>query len=164
MIIEEYKAVFIHIPKTAGTSVKRYFKLNSKLGKHGCIWQYNNYKKFTIVRNPYDRIVSWYFFIKKLNNLTNTTFREYAKTNVLKSAEILKPQHEWIDDTVKTLSFENLEKELSDFFNKKIKLKTINKSKHKHYLDYYNQETLDIVYERYKEDFEKFNYKRIKII
>ena len=77
------------------------------------------------------------------------------------SSDFLNPQHTWIDDTVKLIRFENINKELSSFFGKEIELPIKNQSYHNHYLEYYNQNSLDIVYERYKDDFEKFNYKKL---
>ena len=71
------------------------------------------------------------------------------------------PQHVWIDETVNVLKYENLKEDLNNFFNKEIDLPIINKSKRKDYLSYYNKESLHIVYEKHKEDFEKFNYKKL---
>ena len=70
-------------------------------------------------------------------------------------------QHEWVDDTVTILKYENLNEEINEFFGEEIDLPVINKSTRMNYLNYYNKHSLDIVYERYKEDFERFNYKRI---
>ena len=50
---------------------------------------------------------------------------------------------------------------LVEYFGEKINLSTPNKSNHNNYLEYYNQESLDIVYDRFKIDFEKFDYKKI---
>ena len=36
---------------------------------------------------------------------------------------------------------------------KKINLPTVNKTEHEHYLEYYNEESLNIVYNRFKKDF-----------
>ena len=58
MIIEEYKTIFIHIPKNAGTSIETYFANESfriQPSKHADILEikkkfknsYNNYRKFT---------------------------------------------------------------------------------------------------------------------
>ena len=73
MIIDEENLIFVHIPKNAGTSICRYF--NYLATYHETIYdfketfpdKYNSYKKFAIVRNPYDRMVSWYFHLKKEN-------------------------------------------------------------------------------------------------
>lgn len=61
--------LFIHIPKTAGTSVKTwlqnyYGKSNVKIYQHAPVtykklYTVENYK-FTVIRNPYSRAVSWY--------------------------------------------------------------------------------------------------------
>ena len=50
---------------------------------------------------------------------------------------------------------------MNGLFDEDIDLPVTNKSNHKHYSTYYNKDSLDIIYDRYKEDFEKFNYKRI---
>ena len=169
MIIDKYKTIFIHIPKNAGTSVKDFFNRDRdkffissiKIQKHDTIHQikhkapelYNSFKKFAIVRNPYDRTLSWYIYLKNKQN----RFKKWIKNPTHK----LEPQYTWIDDTVKIIKFENLNKEINEFFNKKIDLPIMNKSNHENYLKYYDQKSLDIVYNRYKKDFEKFNYKKL---
>ena len=170
MIIEKYKTIFIHIPKNAGTAIKDFFNKDwdnglrvprVKIHKHDTIYQiklktpelYNSFKKFAVVRNPYDRTLSWYIYIKG----KNTKFKKWLKNPTHK----LEPQRTWVDDTVEILKFENLNEELNNFFGEKIDLPLVNRSDHDNYLKYYNQESLDVVYNRYKEDFEKFNYKKI---
>jgi len=66
-VSEKYKILFIHIPKNAGTSLIN--ELN--LYPHGHYdWRTHpsindkSYYKFTIVRNPWDRVVSCYEFAK----------------------------------------------------------------------------------------------------
>src|SRR5215207_236526 len=70
------KVIFIHIQKTGGDTVSRLLSesvpdilhLNAKHGfavdavKHLDDW--NNYFKFAFVRNPWDRLVSWYSMIR----------------------------------------------------------------------------------------------------
>ena len=179
MIIDDHKTIFIHIPKSAGTSIEEYFGNKSvriQPNKHADIYEvkwkfrnsYNNYRKFAIIRNPYDKMVSWYFYLRGILGEHHEVleFNEWVK-NPLKfwhaddPASYLKPQHEWIDDTVEIIKFENLNKELNNFFDKKIKLPIINKSKHNHYSKYYNRTSLDIIYDRYEKDFKKYNYKRL---
>ena len=181
MIIDEYECIFIHIPKNAGTSIEEYFGNGSvriQPSKHADIYEikrkfknsYNNYRKFTIIRNPYDKMVSWYFYLKRNlgENHNIIEFNEWIKNpskfwHANDPISFLKPQCEWIDDTVVFLKFENLNKELKQFFNNEINLPIINKSNHDHYLEYYNKESLNIIYNRYKEDFKKYNYERLEL-
>jgi len=179
MIIDEHKTIFIHIPKNAGTSIENYFSngaVRIQPNKHADIYEikrkfknsYNNYRKFTIIRNPYDKMVSWYFYLKR--NLGESydviDFNEWIKDpskfwHADDPISYLKPQHEWIDDTVEIVEFENINDGLNLVFGKEINLPVTNKSNRGHYLDYYNNQSLETIYERYKKDFEKFNYKKL---
>ena len=66
MIIEEHKSIFIHIPKNAGNSIVKCFSwpaISYFHPQHDTIYDikkkfpklYEKWKKFAIVRNPYDR-------------------------------------------------------------------------------------------------------------
>lgn len=88
IINHNYKFIFVHIHKTAGTSIKEaLLKLDgsSMLAYHHThlSWidysRYNDYYKFCFVRNPWDRLVSWYFGILKLK--TKNNFQSYIKAN-----------------------------------------------------------------------------------
>ena len=68
MIINHNKKyVFVHIHKTAGTSISINMLKSGGIkykNKHSFITEleneYKNYFKFSFVRNPWDRLVSWY--------------------------------------------------------------------------------------------------------
>ena len=180
MIITEYKTIFIHIPKNAGTAVEKYFGIHNldtlypndeRALKHDTIYEikskfpnkYKSYKKFAIVRNPYERMVSWYFhlkeeaereveffnttlekafpfgFIKWLEDPFKTQFTKWKLPNnkFVQVDKLLKDtQCAWVDKTVTILKYENLKKELNEFFGEKIDLPITNNTTHKHYLNY----------------------------
>lgn len=63
--------IFIHIPKTAGTSIlKHYYNINHNGHFRQChyrTWDKNKfekYKKICVVRNPWDRFISAYMYIE----------------------------------------------------------------------------------------------------
>jgi hypothetical protein len=209
MIIDKEKLIFIHIPKNAGESIKKLligekdFNGLKRPWKHKTITNikennpkaYNDYKKFAIVRNPYNRMVSMYAYLKKykLSNDLLNTYQYNSKTNSYEIVDTVKApidgfrqwwkdknadpqkvhgdleiakrlfnsQSDWIDDTVRIIKYENLNEELSVFFNKDIELPVVNSTSTFEYSKYYDQDTANIIYDRYKKDFEKFNYKKI---
>ena len=226
MIIKKEKTIFIHVPKTGGTSVCTHFGFDNyeyknnkgqQSKKHDSITllkakfpkEYDEYMKFSVVRNPYDRMVSVYFFITQslpkiykqfFENIDTTTvnfdftFKEFLndpdgvslkysqemekampilaskgfvnnsphprKLNEKFKYFMLKPQHVWVDESVKILKFENLQEEISELIPG-IKLEHLNKSEHDHYLSYYDKQSLDLVYNRYEQDFKQFNYEKL---
>src|SRR5690625_2614056 len=70
---DQYHSIFVHIPKTAGVSVAHsLFEIKTayhvRVSKYQIIFsqdEYNQYFKFAFVRNPWDRLVSAYRFLKK---------------------------------------------------------------------------------------------------
>jgi len=81
MILEKERTVFIHIPKTGGTSISNALGYSNDLRSKHCSvvgyiermnrLAYHRFFKFTVVRNPYDRIVS-YFEWKRFNIIEGT--------------------------------------------------------------------------------------------
>ena len=201
MIVDEHKVIFIHIPKNAGSTVKNLLVGDDLFNKLKRPWRHrrhkdvNNkdYRKFAIVRNPYERMVSMYAYLNGFltgNDLLNTYqwdnksesykiaetmklnvdgFKEFVKDPTGEGwgdawrLRLLNKQCYWVDKTVTILKYENLEDELSEFFGEKIDLQIINKTIHDDFSVYYDEESLDIVYNRYKEDFKRFNYDNRKI-
>ena len=198
MISHRHNFIFIHINKTAGTSVVNSLKpfVESYIArrKRKCVDQHKSindmlneetkhYFKFAFVRNSWDRFLSLYKYRIKTNqtNLKNNpiSFKEWAKrihekdpiyynvTNKLQ-LRVLSTQLGWIknkDGEIVTDfigRFENLQKDF-DIICDKIgiphqQLPHKNKSKHKHYTEYYDDETREIVAKKYAKDIEYFNY------
>jgi chondroitin 4-sulfotransferase 11 len=95
LISHKYKFIFIHIQKTAGTSISSVLdpfcedsypslkhwsaaRIMEKFGSE--IWE--NYFKFTFIRNPYERLLSWYNMIDKTRcNPNPNPFHEHIHKN-----------------------------------------------------------------------------------
>ena len=71
MILEDKKIIFVHAPRTSGTSIEKSVlnggmvpdhqkHLRASFFKSALGDEWNKYFKFTIVRNPWDRVVSLY--------------------------------------------------------------------------------------------------------
>lgn len=83
LISRSKKFLFIHIQKTAGRSFEAVLKdnvpdLESCMGTHDhALWareelgdEWSDYYKVAFVRNPWDRLVSWYTMIKEKGTMT----------------------------------------------------------------------------------------------
>lgn len=199
MISHKHKFIFIHINKTAGTSVvnslKPFVESYIPRRKRKCVDKHKSindmlneetkhYFKFAFVRNSWDRWVSQYHHRIRTNqtNLKNNpiSFKEWAKRihekdpvyyNVPNELQlrVMSTQLGWIknkDGEIVTDfigRFENLQKDF-DIICDKIgiphqQLPHDNSTKHKHYTEYYDDETKQIVEEKFAEDIEYFNFK-----
>jgi len=173
------KMTFIHIPKTAGSAVtvwyiKNILKKNPMyyefpiVDDHIFISEIENPAPITIsiVRNPWDRVVSMYSFLQQINNMKFKKFSEFVLNDmkVLTFSKYLlsTPQIRWIEPGVThLLRFENLEQDfriIQDIFQCYEPLPVWNKTNHYHYRMYYNDETRQAVAEMFKEDIEAFGY------
>ena len=188
MIDHKHKFIFVHIPKTGGTSIESLFIRNAHIkdvtGKHNMVSDIGSeflkkYFTFTFVRNPWDRMVSYYKFRIKRWNMFNhgESFKEWIR--FLCSDEVqkikayhfnlaIKNQHEFLVSESNEISvdfigrFENLQEDFNIICDKigiaRRELPHKNKTKHKHYTEYYDDETREIVAEKYAKDIEYLNY------
>ena len=83
---DQLKAIFIHIPKTGGNSIQKalfenpsvhvrwsdYYNKNSE--------KFYRFFKFAVVRNPWDRLVSAFFYLK--NGGMNNEDKQWADENI----------------------------------------------------------------------------------
>ena len=128
------------------------------------VW--NNYFKFSFVRNPFDKIVSQYHYNRGKFGFKDYSFKEYVRS-WSKGAKISTyPQYilHYINEPLDFIGrFENLQEDFNIICDKigipRQQLPHKNKTKHKHYTEYYDEETKQIVAEKYAKDIERFGYK-----
>jgi len=162
-----------------------YFRTSQNLSKdlemNDEKWQ--TYKKICFVRNPYERIVSgWNFLQEKYDKFTSINYIDYK---ILPFKEFLKLDPKLVSNneyihTFMTQSFnadnidyigklENIENDLENilldigFEKNEInhEKQIVNSSYHLDYINYYDDENIQLVNKLFKEDFEKFNYKMV---
>ena len=134
------------------------------------VW--NTYFKFAIVRNPYDRFVSYCAFKYRENPDFAKNPQPYlyqALLNKKNHKQILFiPQTEFLydDSNISLINYagryENLQASYDSVCESvnlpKSLLETVNSSEHKPYKEYYNDELKEMVYNFYEKDFLHFGY------
>lgn len=192
MISHKHKCIFLHIPKSGGLSLnnalskKIHVEKEFKTG-HRRYEDYINhfgkniltYYSFTFVRNPWDRLVSSFHYLKNggIGNrydinagkiLKNYKFGSFVKDFTNKKFPFIHfiEQMFFIDqpNQINFIGrFENLQQDFDTICGKigipQQQLPHTNKSKHKHYTEYYDEDTRKIVAEKYERDIELFGYK-----
>jgi len=173
MILHEHKTIFVHINKTGGSSIEqamigehaipeKHYNVRDYLRRYPA--EFKNYFKFTFIRNPWDKVVSQYFFQKKVKNL-KVSFEQFVYKP---TGRVFQNQLDWItlngEMAVDFVGrFENLQTDFDIVCNKighdRLWLPHIHKSNRRHYSQYYNKETRDYIGRLYSQDVEYFGYK-----
>jgi hypothetical protein len=137
---------------------------------------FDEYNKICIVRNPWDWHVSWYHYLKQTppyssgyineyNLCNNKSFNDYIKwlCDVKKTSKG-KPELNMLDWVVNEngdiipndiIKYETLNEDLIKYG---LNIPHINKSIHKGFKTYYNDETIELVRDKHKLDIEHFKY------
>lgn len=147
----EYNAIFIHIPKTAGSSIQEALGHGGHETIHHYMEQegFNRAFKFAFVRNPWDRFISM-------------CFHQGIPPEIH-----CRPQHEFIcDEKGKILvdyvgRFENLRTDwqiICWILGIEKSLSHIRKGNHDDYRSYYTPESWDSIAKLYQRDIEIFGY------
>ena len=123
---------------------------------------YNDYYKFGVIRNPWERLISLYF----TKNADRAGWNRGGFISLIKNKPLQwRPMSDFLSNAGlnKIIKFENINDEFAEVcsgFNiASVKLPHLNKTNRGHYTEYYDQELLDIVYKYYRDDINNFNYK-----
>jgi hypothetical protein len=188
---------FVHIPKSAGSSI--YFWLKQHKGNSQAVEWHNSHPQastlqvcndnnftFAAVRNPWDRAVSTFEYIKFKTPIAPKLFDHFYKTyqavtgtedltfdlfvHYLQEFKINDSfwwnfstnQCEWIQPSVDlVLKTENLEKEfveIQDRLDVYEPLQILNRIEHPCYREYFNEETKKLIARKFEADIDRWQY------
>lgn len=192
-IFKKNKLCFLHIPKTAGTTIIKALEMD----KDDCIFSFgkyknynttaqhlrlselrkevhdfNDYKCFTVVRNPFDRYVSAFFhqqnaYEKCLDLFTKELFEKISSDFRIKWFDAHFENYSYfldIEHPIKIFKYEKLKEcfnWIENITKKKINFKheRKNKKNNKKYFEYlFKKETIDLIKKFYIDDFYMYNY------
>jgi hypothetical protein len=190
LVSKKKKILFFHIAKTGGSSIDFMIKKN-KLNDNildnvsldfkkrkeyfkTVVDEWDEYYKFTFIRNKYDLLVSLYHYDKR-GALKNCSFEEFLKNHVLGRSENYPNYDYWIDQHFLTTVDDNpIFDFVGTFDNYKDDVKTVCKNinipyedirknvgsynKNKSYNDYYSDDLKVIVQKKFARELEYFNW------
>lgn len=189
ILSHNYKLIFIHVHRTAGSALTNalwhYLKGSAiPLGQHsnartpqgGHLDKYANYFKFGFTRNPWDRMLSWYALIHKDDPKSLEEDRVRFEAFLINDTALISADQTfhyntldyftsakdaWQVDTI--YRYEQLESELNAlcerFGWKPIELPQLNVTSPKNYRDYYTEKSRELVAQKCEKDILYFGYR-----
>lgn len=189
VINDHYKFVFIHVPKTGGTSVQA--ALRSLSGNNGSdlartkhetppellarvsaerSTELHKYRFFCIVRNPWDRFVSLFRYLHKLGKFpVPESFVEFAGMvddgeEWVSKLHSIRPQLDFVGAPRQTVArYETLREDFATIASSlgfSADLPHLNSSGGPaYYRGYYDERCAQIVERKYKSDIDTFGYR-----
>lgn len=169
----ERKIMFVHIPKTGGTSIESiiggggHSSINDVF--HNRKSEVNQWMFVAMVRNPYERLVSAWAHCRQFKDQPfspNETFDQYIENLPERLWQVhLRPQYSFLmfQGTVRGSfvgDYENFQEDaqriLNYFGHPTVEISHKRKLEYGDWRDYYKQKHVDIVRRCYKKDFEEF--------
>ena len=193
--MDKHRCIFIHIPKCAGISITKSL-FGNRGGGHKTVIEYQlifpsqvfeSYFKFTFVRNPWDRLVSSFLFLKQ-HGLTEVdhawarenldAFNDFGSFVVhwltdlsIYSFPHFIPQIQFLKDPITQKlcvdfvgRYETLDQDYSRICEKigvsaPLGRQNRTSDRREDYRDYYNEHTRRVVAGIYQEDIDMFGYR-----
>ena len=173
LIVHKHRFVLLHIEKTAGCAMREWLSesVDEYLEQHLTIAQVQDlgywcpgYEWIGFVRNPYDRLVSWYemerrdgrqqTFIEFLDRMRGTIKPQYRYFNAQMPVRVSIGRYESL-----SMDFDRLvgQKINGGLFNGPF-LPVVNRSERGDYRDYYDDQCMDIARHIVEEDCKSFGY------
>jgi hypothetical protein len=183
IVSPDSKHMFIDIPRTGSTSIRHMLRSRygwiKHAGKHANKRVNNNIIKFCFVRNPWDRAVSWYKYRKtryvafdcSKGSSTGRSFKQWLMDPIYgayskRGYGMGVDQCSWIDNrSINYIGrFEKYNDDLRNIMKllglqPPKKILHLNSSTHRHYLDYYDDESYEHVKQHSCKDVSRFGYK-----
>lgn len=205
MIIHTHKAIFVHIPKTAGSSIEVALNALEKTNKGAIdeatgtfypvttgkekhydarayrkhygrkVWQ--DYYKFTVVRNPWQRIHSWWWNNRYITGTLDMPFAEFLRSRLADPDDLpraLRPQTRWITsangkiEMDYTCRFETIDDDFKAVCKQigapvtelpRVLVENRNPASRPHYTDDYDADLVELVARVYADDIDQLQYR-----
>jgi len=190
MISDRHRFIFVHINKTGGTSIEKVFAPLADQEdvpfKHAPVAHYkkhfpdrfDSYFKFSFVRNPWDWLVSRYYWSRDHQGLIDYSFPEFLDR--LETGRELSPGAKWMEAALApqldrltiagkiAVDFVGRFERLHDDFHRLClalqledppALPHVFKTDHAFYADYYDDRTKALVERLYAADIGAFGYR-----
>ncbi len=176
--------IFIHNIKTGGTYLRAFLKHTTVDGAHGTAKQtraalspvvWNSRFKFAVVRNPYDLMLSLYYYLRKQpkhpdSYIAKGSFREFLNiyANTLHGKPPYLQQFDKVSENGKIIldriyhyeEWDEMLKELAEKFGIDFPDERINSSNRKanDIEKIYTKKDIEIVNDLFRKDFNRFGY------
>lgn len=182
---DEQKFIFVHIPKNGGSSLTHMLSMGGgifTIKDFSTVLNIDDYYKFTIVRNPFDKIVSAFTYLRSGKEPVDRPFYDITTKfkdvndfiinylnvgdNLYKIAHFT-PQNLWLkingvnkmDYIGRLEDYDESVKTICDSIGVNIKsVIHTNKSNRGEYRKYFNDESVKIMNNLYKDDLKEFGY------
>lgn len=189
IISHELKFIFIHVHRTGGTTVSNILLTqlkgkvktrpqheNARTADCALIEKYKDYFIFGFVRNPWERMLSWYSLINKHDMRSiaekKKDFENFLENNLafkLLDNSFHYNQLDYFTNAnnemlgSKMFRYEHFENELKELFKllaiAETDIPVINDTSPKNYRDYYTEKSIALINEKCKKDIDYFGYR-----